>query len=222
MELNNKYEIGDKVYSYSKKHLQETCKLCNGDTVITVKTSKGEKTLDCVECHGFGYKTSHFQKYTVDEGIYTVKAIKANIDKNKINIKYSLVDDNGRKINRAEPSIFKDKNIVESKCKEMNYSEEVPVYLTYNKKAIKEKVDVFVSNGFILKNIFKPKHETKQEDINLYIENDKTVCIEEDDICTLYSNDFIKIKEFSDCLKASFPDKTLVVKTNSVIKNNNK
>lgn len=207
MELNNKFEIGEDVYFLSKENIKETCDVCLGRRTVILKLDSGEREMECFKCYGVGYSISHHKRYVIDEEVYKVSSIKANISKDKITLKYCLTSSSGKKISRSENNISKYLDELNKRCEHLNYIDEIPEYLNYNKKSLKELVDVYICGGRVLKNTFKYMHETTDDDIKNYIDTNKVVCVENNDTCTLYTSDFSRIKNFAEVLKMHFPEK---------------
>lgn len=203
MEINNKYKIGDKVYSISKKAINESCDVCNGDKVIIVKNSKIEKEMECAYCNGRGYVRAGREKYVVDSGVCTVTSFKVAVGQKDISIKYVLLREDGRKINRSEFNVFENLDFAENRCEELNYIEQIPQKLNANTKEIKNLVDVYISNGYVLKNGYKNRHCTSNEDIEKYIMENKNICIEDNDEITFYTNDEEKKIKFIELIENS-------------------
>lgn len=217
MELNNKFEIGEEVYSLAKENIKEDCIICSGKKTVVLKTDSGEQEMECFRCHGVGYSTAPYKKYVVNEEPYRVSSIKANIGKDKITLKYTLTNNNGRKINRTESNMSKSLGVLRKKCDNLNYMEGIPQYLIYNKKILKELVDVYICNGLVIKNTFKYAYETTNDDIRDYINENKIVCVEENNTCTLYTSDFSRIKAFADVLKEQYPEKKLMLGSSNIL-----
>lgn len=217
MELNNKFEIGEEVYSLAKENLKEDCVICSGKKTVTLKTDKGDREIECFKCFGVGYSVSPHKKYVVNEEPYTVSSIKASIGKDKITLKYCLKDSNGRKVSRTESNMSKDLEALRKKCENLNYIEDVPQHLNYNKRVLKDLVDVYICGGRVLKNNLKYMYETTNEDIEGYIEDDKIVCVEDNNTCTLHTSDFSVIKKFAEILKEHFPEKRLMLGSQNIL-----
>lgn len=216
MEFSTKFNIGEEIYFLTKENVKEACPVCLGNKTVTIKNKKGESEIECFNCHGVGFYTTSIKRYVVNEKACKIVGIKANISKNKVNLKYSIADEMGRKFNRSENSISKNLEELYRVCDNLNYIEEIPTIYNYNKKTLKDIVDVYICGGRVLKNTFKYAHETTTEDIKSYIEDNKVICVEEGNNCTLYTTDFSKIKTFADILKDKFPEKKLILGSSEI------
>lgn len=212
MNINNKFNIGDKVYSISKQMVNNVCPVCNGDKNIIVKNSKNETEMVCMNCRGRGFLGTGEKQYAVDSEESNISSFKVAVATGKVTIKYTLRKKEGNKISRAESNIFKDLESAKIRCAELNYVESIPSNLNANTKEIKNVVDVFISNNCVLKNIYKNRHLTTKEDIAQYIEEKKNICIEVNDTVSFYSNDFAKMKELNNLLNEKFPNKKVLFK----------
>lgn len=212
MNINNKFNIGDNVFSISRQMVSDVCPVCNGDKNIIVKNSRSETEMVCMNCHGRGFLGTGEKQYVVDSEKSNVSSFKVSVSTGKVAIKYTLRKKEGNKISRAESNIFKDLESAKIRCKELNYIESIPSNLNANIKEIKNIVDVFISNDCVLKNIYKDRHLTTKEDITQYIEEKKNICIEVNDTVSFYSNDFIKMKELNNLLNEKFPNKRVLFK----------
>lgn len=111
MEINNKFNVGDIVYTpYKGKEVCE-CEVCGGHKEITILTINKENiTIPCPECKGSGIKV--FNNITKVSPPVMIRGIKVGVNSRETTINYKLneyfvVDGNGFNIkSRTERHIF--------------------------------------------------------------------------------------------------------------------
>ena len=120
MELNNKFEIGEVVFTISHNNMELKCSVCE-EGFISYK----EKTYKCPECKGSTKITSEHKIWEVIEEEVKIRRVKASIGNNYINIKYAVYCDNHSVKNRGECNLFKTKEEAQEECNRLNKPKEV-------------------------------------------------------------------------------------------------
>ena len=118
MELQNKFEVGQEVYTVIRTPIEYSCPICEG----TGKFSHNGYEVRCPHCIGTGKLTDTKTLWTVTE-LVRIKSIKATIYKDSQFIKYNLDSmNNPYTINRRpEEQIFVNKEDAEKFCYTYNH-----------------------------------------------------------------------------------------------------
>lgn len=119
MELNNKFEIGEVVYTISHNNMELKCNVCENGFILYK-----EKAYKCPECNGNAKILSSHKIWEVVEEEVKIRRVKASIGNGYINIKYALYSDNFRVKNRGECNLFKTKEEAQKECDRLNKPEE--------------------------------------------------------------------------------------------------
>lgn len=104
MELRNKFEIGQEVYTVIRKPIQYDCPVCNG----TGKFNHNGYDVKCPHCNGVGKLTDKKTLWNVVENKVSIRSIRANIhgaDLQSIKYKVSCKSDY-RIDSRPESQLF--------------------------------------------------------------------------------------------------------------------
>ncbi|MBQ3512543.1 MAG: hypothetical protein IJA32_01915 [Lachnospiraceae bacterium] len=127
MQIETKFNVGDTVYvckNNSTKDL-ETCKICNGKGVITVK----DESFCCPKCHGgkFTY-TKRVKKFVPEKRIINkvIVSVTENNGNTQIYEKYDCETPSGknRSIALYRNIMFYSMEEAEARCKELIEQEE--------------------------------------------------------------------------------------------------
>lgn len=121
MQINNKFNIGDEVYTVVEEPISVICPVCNGSKRIIYNNFD----LYCPNCIGQGRQTFDKTLLTVSKGKLKIKSMRVHIYGDRTLIKYrleKLYDDAFEKNinNRIESSLFRIKEEAEEYCKKIN------------------------------------------------------------------------------------------------------
>lgn len=112
IEINNKFNIGDEVYTIKAEPLEYTCDLCKGNGFIVYE----EKKIRCPHCHGLKTISSdNLKVWRVIHEKLIVSSIKANINEYSCIIRYNLSG-----LKRAEQNVFKTFDEAQERCDILN------------------------------------------------------------------------------------------------------
>lgn len=125
--VDNKYEIGEEVYSVSMQEIEYKCPYCNGSGIVKLELKeslKGKFTaghIECEPCRGVGYSSkSKYRAWFVMDEILKISSIRVGIDDNGIKeIKYNC-HGGGRSVKRHEYRLFITKTEAQEYCDELN------------------------------------------------------------------------------------------------------
>ena len=118
MELHNKFEVGQELYTVIRTPIEYKCPVCEG----TGKFSHNGYDVRCPHCIGVGKLTDTRTLWSVTEPV-KIKSIKASIYKDTQCIKYNLDSlNNSFVINRRpELQLFVNKEDAEKFCYDNNH-----------------------------------------------------------------------------------------------------
>lgn len=114
--IDNKFEIGEECYTYTRKNVEIDCPVCK----CTKKIIYNGYEIPCKQCNSFG-KISTKQTVVTPHKV-RVRRIVASIWEDVTTVKYK-VDSVGEYLNirnRSESTLFKTLEECEQKCKEIN------------------------------------------------------------------------------------------------------
>lgn len=117
--IDNKFEIGEEVFTYARENLEIICPVCKG----TKKIFYNNYEIPCKQCDASGKIVG--KQTVVEPHKVRIRRIIASIWNDVITIKYKVdsVDDYINVRNRGESSLFKTLEECEQKCKEINQGE---------------------------------------------------------------------------------------------------
>lgn len=114
--INNKFEIGEEVFSIWSVPLKHKCDMCDGEGFIEYK----EKGRRCPQCKGVKFLINDKYKFwEVMPQKLKVYSIKASTNGVGINIKYKASG-----YNRGEMNLFKTLEEAQVRCDELNHIKE--------------------------------------------------------------------------------------------------
>lgn len=118
MELRNKFEIGQEVYTVIRKPIQYDCPVCNG----TGKFNHNGYDVKCPHCNGSGKLTDNKTLWNVVDGKVTIGSIRANIHSNNgQSIKYKVHSKDEYINSRPESQLFLTIKEAEKFCYDGNH-----------------------------------------------------------------------------------------------------
>ena len=117
--IDNKFEIGQECYTYTRENIEIICPICKGTNKILYNGYE----IPCKQCNTTGKIVG--KQTVVAPHKVRIRRIVASIWNDVVTIKYK-VDSVGEYINvrnRGESSLFKTLEECEQKCKEINQGE---------------------------------------------------------------------------------------------------
>lgn len=120
LEINNRFNIGDELYTIVRKPIKYDCPVCDGSGVFV----HNGYDVKCPHCNGSGKVSDNKTLWCVADEKVKVRRIIASIWENVITCKYKVYY-NGMDCNitnRGENSLFRNKELAEQACKELNTS----------------------------------------------------------------------------------------------------
>lgn len=115
MELKNKFDIGEEVFTIIQESLKVECPICKSSGIIMYNDYK----IICPECKGKKEIFTNHRVWKVLDKKVTVRRIKASVGLESQTIKY-LLSGSCDVNSRSENHLFKTKDDAESLCKEYN------------------------------------------------------------------------------------------------------
>lgn len=113
IEVNNKFNIGEEVYSIRTEPIANTCDLCKGNGFIVYE----EKELRCPQCKGTKVIINDkFKMWKVIPEKLKVSSMRVNINETTCSIRYNLSG-----IKRAEQNLFNTFEEAQKRCDELNF-----------------------------------------------------------------------------------------------------
>ena len=115
MVVNNKFNVGDEVYTIVQKNIEMECPLCHGNGNINYNGYE----IRCPECKGEKIIKTKYKVWEVLEDVLIIKRIKMSIGCEDQSFKYQL---NGsyHTNRKSEKHLFKTKEEAEKMCVEYN------------------------------------------------------------------------------------------------------
>jgi len=119
MELRNKFEIGQEVYTVIRKPIQYNCPVCDGSG----KFNHNGYDVKCPHCNGSGKLYDKKTLWNVVEDKVSIRTIRANIHSSGgQSIKYKVNCNNDYRINsRPESQLFLTLEEAEKFCYDNNH-----------------------------------------------------------------------------------------------------
>lgn len=119
MELKNKFDVGQEVYTVIRKPIQYDCPVCNG----TGKFNHNGYDVKCPHCNGVGRLTDKKTLWNVVDGKVKVRTIKASIWNDYQTIKYMIDSTNTIEYikSRPESQLFETLEDAEKFCYDGNH-----------------------------------------------------------------------------------------------------
>lgn len=118
MELNNKFEIGQELYTVIRKPIEYKCPVCDG----TGKFNHNGYEVKCPHCQGSGRIEDKKTLWNVVDHKVKVSSIKASIYKENQHIKYKVYCQSVININkRPEEQLFTSIEEAERFCYDNNH-----------------------------------------------------------------------------------------------------
>lgn len=111
--INNKFEVGEEVYSIRAMPMENTCDICKGNGVINYEG----KELRCPQCKGDKVIVNDTYKiWKVIPEKLKIGAIKASFNGTDCRVKYKASG-----LKRAEQNLFKTFEEAQKRCDELNF-----------------------------------------------------------------------------------------------------
>lgn len=118
MELGNKFNIAQEVYTVIRKPIQYDCPVCSG----TGKFNHNGYDVKCPHCYGAGKLTDKKTLWNVVEDKVIVRSIRASIHSNECqNIKYKVTSKSEYINSRPESQLFLTIDEAEKFCYDGNH-----------------------------------------------------------------------------------------------------
>lgn len=118
IEVNNKFEIGEEVYTGVRVPVKYKCPICEGQG----KFIHNSYEVKCSNCCGSG-KLHNSHQFLLEPTKVKVRRIIASIWKDVVTVKYKVDCSEANVRNRSETSLFRSLEEVEQYCKECNMKE---------------------------------------------------------------------------------------------------
>jgi hypothetical protein len=123
IELDNKFEVGERVFVPIQEHIGEDCSLCSGTGIVKVENS--DYTVKCPKCHGNKNYGKTYQWTTKEGSIHLLKLqySKSMLECENVNkIRYIVHFNNEFNMSRerAEQNIFKTIEECQTECDRLN------------------------------------------------------------------------------------------------------
>lgn len=116
MILNNKFEIGQELYTVIRKPIDYDCPICKAEG----KFNHNGYDVKCPKCQGVGKLTDSKILWSVDENKVTVRSLRANIHENTQSIRYNVNSMTFNIHKRPEHQLFVTKEEAEQFCYDNN------------------------------------------------------------------------------------------------------
>ena len=114
--INNKFDIGEEVFSIWSVPLKKKCDMCEGDGVIEYNG----KSMRCPQCKGAKFLVNDkYKLWEVMPQKLKVYSIKASTNGTEVNIKYKASG-----WNRGEMNLFKTLEEAQARCDELNHADD--------------------------------------------------------------------------------------------------
>lgn len=112
INIDNKYDIGQKVFLIEKEDNTEKCLNCGGKGFI-----RNEKLIDfkCHKCKGSGKVLKEDNKWVVSSKSMEIKNIKIYLNKDSFNLKYIVGG-----YSKKEEELFSSIKTAQDKCDKLN------------------------------------------------------------------------------------------------------
>lgn len=120
VEVNNKFKIGEKVYTGVRVPVKYKCPICEGEG----KFLHNGYEVKCSNCCGSG-KSHNAHQFLLEPVMVTVQRIIASIWNDAITVKYKVNCTDANVNNRSETTLFKTLDEAERYCKECNTKQKV-------------------------------------------------------------------------------------------------
>lgn len=124
--LNNKFEIGEEVYSVTMNDIQYKCPCCNGSGKLNVMLITNAPNINdtvptkCYYCNGVGSMRDNSKRIWVVMGPCRISSVKARFtDVGVVDVKYLIHGPNGSN-RRGEGRIFRTKEEAQAFCDDLN------------------------------------------------------------------------------------------------------
>lgn len=115
LEVNNKFEIGEEVYTGIRVPVKYKCPICDGEG----KFLHNGYEVRCNNCCGSG-KLHNAHQFLLEPVKVRIRRIIASIWNEQISIKYKVDCTEANVRNRSETTLFKTLEETEQYCKECN------------------------------------------------------------------------------------------------------
>lgn len=118
IEISNKFEIGEEVYTGVRVPVKYKCPICEGQG----KFMHNEYEVRCSNCCGSG-KLHNSHQFLLEPVKVRIRRINASIWKDVVTVKYKVDCNEANVRNRSESTLFRSLEDAERYCKECNTKE---------------------------------------------------------------------------------------------------
>lgn len=122
LSVNNKFNIGDKLFTYYRKNYEAECPFCHGSGSLNIHDHDVDTpiTIKCKNCYGQGVIKTNITYVSPIQ--VKVDKIKATISKDCTSVKYKVhsLDPLVNVTNRSETTLFSTLEEVQEVCNQIN------------------------------------------------------------------------------------------------------